>query len=295
MDSAVSISVGSLGVVLGKLQMLTSGYSRIKTLGTQIVSLRNELDSMHALLLHLSAMEADGLLVDVQVKAWAREVREFSCDVEDCVDSFAHQQRLGESHYCRALGKCARSLQRLRAWRQLAKQIDTLKKRAVEIAERRERYRQLDTLPGCSTGSRSATATASHGAQGVDPRLSAFFFDDGEDHLVGIDGPKYELVAWLLHGRGSTDHQKALFIVGSGGIGKTTLAKRVYLEIGGHFDCKASVSVSRKPNLMQILRDCLLQLCHDRDLCHDREFTEHIGEWDENTWMGIEIRIRGTK
>nr|CAB3457938.1 unnamed protein product [Digitaria exilis] len=195
MDSAVSISVGSLAVVLGKLQMpITSGYSRIKTLGTQI----------------------------------------------------------------------------------LAKQIHTLNKRAVEIADRRERYRQLDTLPGCSTGSRSATATASHGARGVDPRLSAFFFDDGEDHLVGIDGPKYELVAWLLHGRGSTDHQKALFIVGSGGIGKTTLAKRVYLEIGGHFGCKASVSVSRKPNLMHILRDCLLQLCHDR------EFTEHIGEWDEN-------------
>ncbi|OEL24904.1 Disease resistance protein RPM1 [Dichanthelium oligosanthes] len=271
MDAAVSISAGSLGVVLGKLQMLAAEYSRIKSLHTKIGSLGSELDSMHALLRKVSAMEDEGT-VDVQVKAWAWEVREMAYDVEDCVDSFAHQQRYGtgviSKRHTRLFRKCDKFIQKLRAWRQFANQIDALKKRFVEVAERRERYR-LDNL---ACGSTSST-TLFRGVQDVDPRLSALVADEG--HLIGIDGPKYELVRWLLDGGESTEHPKVLSVAGFGGVGKTTLANQVYVEIGGHFDCKAFVSVSQKPHLKQILRDCL------RKLCHDRQFTQDIREWDE--------------
>lgn len=288
MEAAVSVFEGSLGNVLEKLQLLAAECSRIRGVGKQIVFLSSELASMQALLRKVAAMEADGP-VDVQVKAWAREVREMAYDVEDCVDAFAHRQRLalaggtGSTQGRQGQGgagggvkeffaRCARFLLTLRSWRQFASQIDALKARAVEAGERRERYR-LDDLAGASSSS---------SCSGVDPRLSALFAD--EDCLVGIDGPRDELVRWLLEPEGGASsssapaamhHPKALSIVGFGGLGKTTLANQVFRKIEHHFVCKAFVSVSQKPNLKHILRDCLHQLCHDG------EFVREICMWDE--------------
>jgi hypothetical protein len=75
--------------------------------------------------------------------------------------------------------------------------------------------------------------------------------------LVGIDSPKKDLVTWL------TDTQKNLkvvSIVGFGGLGKTTLAKQVYDEIGQQFSCKAFVSVSQKPDMRGLLSGLQLKL-----------------------------------
>jgi signal recognition particle GTPase len=90
----------------------------------------------------------------------------------------------------------------------------------------------------------------------VDPRISAIYKE--AVGLVGIDGPREELVSCL------TDPQKKLkvvFIVGSGGLGKTTLAKQVYDKIEGQFDCTTFVSASsQRPDVESLLSDVLLNL-----------------------------------
>jgi hypothetical protein len=75
--------------------------------------------------------------------------------------------------------------------------------------------------------------------------------------LVGLDGPREELVGWL------TDPQpklKVVSIVGSAGSGKTTLAMQVYTEIEAQFDRTTFVSASRRPDVESLLGGLLLNL-----------------------------------
>ena len=89
----------------------------------------------------------------------------------------------------------------------------------------------------------------------VDPRMSAIYKDAAG--LVGIDGPKKDLLCWLTD---THENLKVVSIVGFGGLGKTTLAKQVYDEIGGQFSCKAFVSVSQRPDMTRLLRGLQLKL-----------------------------------
>jgi hypothetical protein len=126
---------------------------------------------------------------------------------------------------------------------QIADRIEELKNLAMDANAQHERYR----MDGCFDSSHSVVV--------VDPRLSAIY--KGAAGLVGIDGPREELVNWLL------DPQKKLkvvFIVGSGGLGKTTLAKQVYDKIEGQFDCTTFVSASQRPDVESLLGGVLLNL-----------------------------------
>jgi hypothetical protein len=82
----------------------------------------------------------------------------------------------------------------------------------------------------------------------VDPRLSALYKDSTT--LVGIDTQKEDLVKWV---EDEEKQLKVMSIVGFGGLGKTTLANEVYHEVKGHFNSKAFVPVSQKPDIPRLL------------------------------------------
>jgi Holliday junction resolvasome RuvABC ATP-dependent DNA helicase subunit len=90
----------------------------------------------------------------------------------------------------------------------------------------------------------------------VDPRLRAVYKDATE--LVGIDGPRDELVKWLNEKAGES--LRFVSIVGYGGLGKTTLATQIRANLGATFECGAFVSISRKPDMKAILRSILSQI-----------------------------------
>lgn len=275
MEVAVSISQGALGSLLKKLNnLLADECARLKGVRREIRSLRSELNHMNAALQKCSMLENP----DIQVKVWTKEVRELAYDIEDCIDMFIDGVGTDEHHGPGGIKeffrKSARRLKTLGTRHHIANQIKELKARVIEVSEQRVRYK-LDEV---------ASSNSSNLA--IDPRLSALFVE--EAHLVGIEGPRDDLVNWLVEGEiGSVKHRKVLSIFGFGGLGKTTLANEVKRKIGRQFDYQAFVSVSQKPDMKRILCDILPQLTKTKEdgrvtqLTKEDDFVKQIETWDE--------------
>ena len=110
--------------------------------------------------------------------------------------------------------------------------------------------------------------------------------------LVGIEEKRLEVVEMLTEGDEVSEKQlKVVSIVGSGGLGKTTLANVVYEKLKvqednqeRQFDCSTFISVSLNPNMEQIFKSLLHQL-HKQSIQNTSE-----ASWGEEQLI-CEIRI----
>ncbi|CAD6220076.1 unnamed protein product [Miscanthus lutarioriparius] len=161
------------------------------------------------------------------------KVRELAYDMEDCVDIFMH--RLDDVSKAGFL----RELKTLRARCEIAKLISALKARVARLGNRHKLIIQLPEHPR---------------AVRVDPRIQVLY--QNAANLQGIGGQKEKIVELLQDG---APQRKVVSILGTGGIGKTTLANQVYTAIKGKFDYTAFVSVSRIPDLAKVLSDIIIQ------------------------------------
>jgi disease resistance protein RPM1 len=87
-----------------------------------------------------------------------------------------------------------------------------------------------------------------------DPRLAALYLDEAD--VVGIENPKHRLVSWLVEGE---EKLSSISVVGMGGLGKTTLVKKVYdsQPIRRSFDTHCWVTVSKSFASTELLRVAL--------------------------------------
>ncbi|KAG8059966.1 hypothetical protein GUJ93_ZPchr0002g25422 [Zizania palustris] len=266
MDAVVSVSYGALGPLLGKLNtLLADECGRLRSVRPEIRFLKSELNKMQVALHKYESLD-DG---DIQEKAWIAELRELAYDIEDFIDKSMHQLGANDEHDDTSsikdfFMKSARSLQTLGSRHKIAGEIDDLKARVISVRDQKNSYKIDDT---------SNNSNAS-----VDPRLAALFAD--ENHLVGIEGPRDELINWLDVESRSMKHRKVLSIVGLGGLGKTTLANEVYRRVKVNFDCTAFTSVSRKPDMNKIFEDIISQIIMKDGLPMIDEFVKDIDTWD---------------
>ncbi|VAI63769.1 unnamed protein product [Triticum turgidum subsp. durum] len=204
---------------------------------------------MEAFLLKMSEEEDP----DVQDKIWMNEVRELSYDMEDAIDDF--MQSVGDKDekpdgFIEKIKSSLGKLGKMKARRRTGKEIQDLKKQIIEVTERNARYKSRETF------SKNANTT-------VYPRDLAIF--EHASKLVGIDEPKAEIIKLLTEEDVCASEQqqqqlKIVSIVGPGGMGKTALANQVYQELKGQYECWAFVSVSRNPDMMNILRTILSEV-----------------------------------
>jgi ABC-type uncharacterized transport system YnjBCD ATPase subunit len=241
--------------LIGKLtNLLGDEYKKLTGVRKQVAFLRDELSAMKAL---LGKMELTDKLDPSAKKNRRDHVREMSYDMENCIDDFMHD--IGDADAKAGfVKKMAKRLRRLGRRHQIANRIEELKVLAVDANARRERYR----IDEC-VDSRTCVVA-------VDPRVSAIYKE--AKGLVGTDGPRKELVNLLMD---SQQKLKVVSIVGFGGLGKTTLAKRVYDQIGKQFSYRAFVSVSQKPDVRSLLIGLQCKLGMDQS-SHAHELQEII-------------------
>ncbi|KAM3223273.1 hypothetical protein ACQJBY_056927 [Aegilops geniculata] len=296
----VTVATGVLKPVLEKLAtLLGNEYKRFKGVRKEIKSLSHELAAMEAFLFKMSDVEDP----DAQDKVWMNEVRELSYDLEDAIDDFMESTGDKDEKPDGFIDKIKSSLGKLgkmKARRRIGKEIQDLKKQIIEVGGRNVRYKSRETF------SKTVNAT-------IDPRALAIF--EHASKLVGIDEPKTELIKLLMDDDGCVTTQqqpKIVSITGPGGMGKTTLANQVYQEIKGQFECCAFLSVSRSPDMMNILRTILSEVSGQgysnteagsvqiliskiNDFLLDKRYFVFVDDiWDVDTWDIIKCLFPAT-
>ncbi|XP_027152215.1 disease resistance protein RPM1-like [Coffea eugenioides] len=213
--------------------------------------IKDELSSMKAFLREAEAKEDN----DSQLQEWVKQVREVAYDTEDVLDDFTFRFDHGcADGFCGQVEKIYNSIKNLKASHRISLEIKDIKARVGEISARHQRYQSLyGTQERAFSTSRQANAD-------FDIRAHSLFIE--EPQLVGIDKPKADLISKILD-----DHSqlKVVSVVGMGGLGKTTLVKKVYDDtaVKKQFQSHAWITVSQNFQFNIIIKDLIQQLYNE--------------------------------
>ncbi|CDP11689.1 unnamed protein product [Coffea canephora] len=271
-ESVVGFLIKQLSTFLSQESTLLGGFR------PDVQYIKDELGSMKAFLRQAEAKEDN----DSQLQEWVKQVREVAYDTEDVLDDFAFRFARGHADgFIGRVGKIYNSIKNLKARHRISLEIKGIKDRVVEISARHQRYQSL---------------------YGNEERGSS------SSNLVGIDQPKKELISKILD---DDSHLKVVSVVGMGGLGKTTLVKKVYDDavVKKQFQSHAWITVSQNFQFNIIIKDVIQQLYEEirqpvppqvesmngirlsefvRDFLKERRYILVLDDvWSQNAWETI--------
>ncbi|GMP78389.1 hypothetical protein CsSME_00034319 [Camellia sinensis var. sinensis] len=204
----------------------------------EMVSIKAELERIHS------------FLKDAESRA---ETGDEGVKIQDDIDEHILLVLPKQPGLFGSLHKVTREITKLKPRHEIASQIQDNKTTIREIKEGADRY-------GFSASTSLEHSNSSSRKDNIwrDPRLASLFI--GDDEVVGIESPKYELISRLVDQNQS--QRAVILVVGMGGIGKTTLAKKVYdsQEVVAHFNCKAWITVSQSYKPEELLKTMIKEL-----------------------------------
>uniref|UniRef100_A0A8R7QUZ1 Disease resistance protein RPM1 n=4 Tax=Triticum TaxID=4564 RepID=A0A8R7QUZ1_TRIUA len=208
--------------------------------------IKDELETMEAFLEVAESINKK----DVLLKVWAKQVRDLSYNIEDCLSDF--MVHVGSQSLLRRLMK-------LKDRHRIAIQIRDLKTRVEEVSIRNTRYNLIKAAASNTIGDMDSHMedVRNHSASNID-----------EAELVGFSKPKKELIK-LMDVKTEDGTAKVVFVVGMGGLGKTTLARKAFEskeDIVNKFSCRAWITVSQTFSKIEMLKDMIMQLFGNEEL-----------------------------
>ncbi|TKY46668.1 Disease resistance protein RPM1 [Spatholobus suberectus] len=194
------------------------------------------------------------------IKTWVKDLREASFRIEDVIDEYMIyvEQQPQDRGCATSLRKVIHFIKTLMHRHRLASEIQQINSFVRGIKQRGMDYHFL-IHPSPEQGPSSYRGSQS--VQWHDPRLRSRYLEEAQ--VVGIEGPRDELIGWLVQGPAE---RNVISVVGMGGLGKTTLVSSVFnnQKVIAHFDYHAWITVSQSYIVERLLRDLLKKLCKEK-------------------------------
>ncbi|XP_054825392.1 disease resistance protein RPM1-like [Prosopis cineraria] len=192
---------------------------------------------------------------DDELKIWAKQVRDVVHKTEDLLDELELLQTHNHSDgFSVSFSKISCCIRNMKARYRISSELKDMDCRMRNILSDRQRF--LSRFEAASRTSNSiSTVNTWH-----DQRGDALLLDSND--LVGIDRQKGQFIEWLFKGCSS---RGVISVTGMGGLGKTTLVKKVYddPEIKRHFKTCVWITVSQSSSTEELLKDTVKKLFHD--------------------------------
>ncbi|KAD7117598.1 hypothetical protein E3N88_04866 [Mikania micrantha] len=225
-------------------QLLLYNSDLISGVKDRVESLYKELSLMKAFLKDSKEKRSEY----EYVRELVRQIRDVAYEAEDTIDTFVVNAAMQKERS--TFGKIFHALDYPTKLRSVAKDIESIKTKVKEIYDTK-RF----GIEALYAGESSKKSSSSHKRKPVVE----------EDNVVGFDEEAKEVVSRLTN---ITESLEVVSVVGMGGLGKTTLAKKVYCDpdIEFHFTVRAWVYVSQDYNRKEVLFGILGSLVPSSDL-----------------------------
>ncbi|XP_048499173.1 disease resistance protein RPM1 [Beta vulgaris subsp. vulgaris] len=271
-ESVLSFAIEKLATfVIAEAELLGS-------LSQDVTALKNELATIKEVLKDAEKKAEE----DDTINEWLRQVRDIGYQIEDVIDDYIllkelpqqqqQQQRQRSSSNTSNTSQLFLMVTRIRKWlnkavacvselkpkHELASKIGEIKGELSEISSRRERYKFI--------ASRDSSSSNERYQYQQDRQVCSLFVDDSD--IFGIEDHKAEIIKWLnlekqhVHQHVAECHRSVIAVVGMGGIGKTTLVRKVYEdeEVRSCFSFYAWVTVSQSYKWKVVLNSIYQQV-----------------------------------
>ncbi|KAK3032785.1 hypothetical protein RJ639_035888 [Escallonia herrerae] len=183
------------------------------------------------------------------VRNWIAEIRDVAYDAEDVIDTFILKVA-GKGGRRRSFMVWATFFHRRCHLYRIGMEIKAIRTKLIDISESMKTY-----------GIKNSGGEGTRESQSMWRKSNSLA---EEDDVFGMERSISETISRLKIGE---EKLRVVSIVGMGGSGKTTLAKRVYnhVAVTRHFECRAWAFVSQHFSDEKILFDVLDNITTDRD------------------------------